>query len=172
MSPKRSGARLPPPPFSATRRSLERDRTIAAFKRARDQGARLDGVLTTGFNARASTSSQCRPTKSAGLYADGRPRHRLAPRRTACARLRRQRRAARADRRGEAEASGQRRRRGAGQGMPRLPEHPGDRGPALPDCGHAFPPPKVQVDREASTLAILTTGKPQWLQVDGLLPCP
>ena len=37
-----------------------------------------------------------------------------------------------------------------------------------PDCGHAFPPPKVQVEREASTLAILTTGKPQWLQVDGV----
>jgi DNA repair protein RadD len=37
-----------------------------------------------------------------------------------------------------------------------------------PDCGHAFPPPKVQVEREASTLAILTTVKPQWLRVDGV----
>jgi DNA repair protein RadD len=37
-----------------------------------------------------------------------------------------------------------------------------------PDCGHAFPPPKVQVEAEASTLAILTTGKPQWLAVDGV----
>ena len=35
-----------------------------------------------------------------------------------------------------------------------------------PDCGHAFPPPKVAVEAEASTLAILTTGKPQWLPVD------
>jgi DNA repair protein RadD len=37
-----------------------------------------------------------------------------------------------------------------------------------PDCGYAFPPPRVQVEREASTLAILTTGKPQWLSVDGV----
>ena len=35
---------------------------------------------------------------------------------------------------------------------------------AWPD--HGFPPPMVQVEREASTLAILTTGKPQWLTVD------
>ncbi len=37
-----------------------------------------------------------------------------------------------------------------------------------PDCGHAFPPPKLQVEREATTLAILTSGEPQWTVVDGV----
>ena len=41
-------------------------------------------------------------------------------------------------------------------------------GVACPDCGHEFPAPKVQVERTATTLEILTTGKPQWIPVDGV----
>ena len=34
-----------------------------------------------------------------------------------------------------------------------------------PDCGYVFPPREIKIDRSASTLAILSTGKPQWIDV-------
>jgi DNA repair protein RadD len=37
-----------------------------------------------------------------------------------------------------------------------------------PDCGHTFPPPVVKVETSATTLEILTSGKPQWIPVDGV----
>ena len=35
-----------------------------------------------------------------------------------------------------------------------------------PDCGHQFPPPEVKVAAQATTLAILSTVRAQWLDVD------
>jgi len=34
-----------------------------------------------------------------------------------------------------------------------------------PDCGHLFPPPEPQIDPRASQLAILSTGRPEWVPV-------
>ena len=102
----------------------------------RDQGARLDGRADHRLQraGRRSHRHAAADEVDRALRADGRPRHPARARqgRLPGARLRRQRRAPRADRRGEAEAPRRRRGRGAGQGLPRLPEHPRDRGPGLP----------------------------------------
>ena len=99
----------------------ERDRMIAAFKRGEIRALASMGVLTTGFNAPGvDLIAMLRPTKSTGLYVQMAGRGtRLAPGKDELpgARLRRQRRAARADRCGEAEAPRQRRGRRAGQGL-------------------------------------------------------
>ena len=102
----------------------------------RDQGARLDGRADHRLQraGRRSHRHAAADEVDRALRADGRPRHpaRAGQGRLPGARLRRQRRPARADRRGEAEAPRHRRGRGAGQGLPGLPEHPRDGGPGLP----------------------------------------
>lgn len=148
----------------------ERDRTIAAFKRGEIRALASMGVLTTGFNAPGvDLIAMLRPTKSAGLYVQMAGRGtRLAPEKENCLVLDF---AGNVARHGPIDAV-KPKRPGSGEGEAPVKVCPDCQSilatavRLCPDCGHAFPPPKVQVDREASTLAILTTGKPQWLQVD------
>ena len=151
---------------------LERDRIIAAFKRGEIRALASMGVLTTGFNAPGvDLIAMLRPTKSTGLYVQMAGRGtRLAPGKADCLVL---------------DFAGNVARHGPIDSV--KPKRPGScAGDApvkvcpdcqsilatavrvCPDCGHGFPPPKVQVEREASTLAILTTGKPQGLTVDSV----
>ncbi|HMQ92666.1 MAG TPA: DEAD/DEAH box helicase [Amaricoccus sp.] len=150
----------------------ERDRTIAAFKRGEIRALASMGVLTTGFNAPGvDLIAMLRPTKSTGLYVQMAGRGtRLAPGKADCLVLDF---AGNVARHGPIDAV-KPKRPGAGEGEAPCkvcPECQSILATAVrvcPDCGHAFPPPKVQVEREASTLAILTTGKPQWVQVDSV----
>ena len=150
----------------------ERDRTIAAFKRGEIRALASMGVLTTGFNAPGvDLIAMLRPTKSAGLYVQMAGRGtRLTPGKENCLVLDF---AGNVARHGPIDAV-KPKRPGNGEGEAPVKVCPDCQSilatavRLCPDCGHAFPPPKVQVDREASTLAILTTGKPQWLQVDGV----
>ena len=151
---------------------LERDRTIAAFKRGEIRALASMGVLTTGFNAPGvDLIAMLRPTKSTGLYVQMAGRGtRLAPGKENCLVLDF---AGNVARHGPIDAV-KPKRPGAGEGDAPCKVCPDCQSilatavRVCPDCGHAFPPPKVQVEAEASTLAILTTGKPQWLRVDGV----
>jgi DNA repair protein RadD len=151
---------------------LERDRIIAAFKRGEIRALASMGVLTTGFNAPGvDLIAMLRPTKSTGLYVQMAGRGtRLAPGKADCLVLDF---AGNVARHGPIDAV-KPKKPGSGEGdapVKVCPECQSILPTAVricPDCGHAFPPPKVQVEREASTLAILTTGKPQWLHVDGV----
>ena len=114
----------------------ERDRIIAAFKRGEIRALASMGVLTTGFNAPAvDLIAMLRPTKSTGLYVQMAGRGtRLAPGKEDCLVLDF---AGNVARHGPIDAvkpkrPGSRRGRGAGQGLPGLPEHPRHRGPGLP----------------------------------------
>jgi len=150
---------------------LERDRIIAAFKRGEIRALASMGVLTTGFNAPGvDLIAMLRPTKSAGLYVQMAGRGtRLAPGKADCLVLDF---AGNVARHGPIDAV-KPKRPGSGEGEAPVKVCPGCQSilatavRLCPDCGHAFPPPKVQVEREASTLAILSTGRPQWLRVDG-----
>jgi DNA repair protein RadD len=150
----------------------ERDRTIAAFKRGEIRALASMGVLTTGFNAPGvDLIAMLRPTKSTGLYVQMAGRGtRLAPGKADCLVLDF---AGNVARHGPIDAV-KPKRPGAGEGDAPVKVCPDCQSilatavRVCPDCGHAFPPPKVQVEREASTLAILTAGKPQWLHVDGV----
>jgi DNA repair protein RadD len=150
----------------------ERDRTIAAFKRGEIRALASMGVLTTGFNAPGvDLIAMLRPTKSTGLYVQMAGRGtRLAPGKADCLVLDF---AGNVARHGPIDAV-KPKRPGSGAGEAPVKVCPDCQSilptavRVCPDCGHAFPPPKVQVEREASTLAILTTGKPQWLRVDGV----
>jgi DNA repair protein RadD len=150
----------------------ERDRTIAAFKRGEIRALASMGVLTTGFNAPGvDLIAMLRPTKSTGLYVQMAGRGtRLAPGKADCLVLDF---AGNVARHGPIDAV-KPKRPGAGEGEAPVKVCPECQSilatavRACPDCGHGFPPPKVAVAPEASTLAILTTGKPQWLDVDGV----
>ena len=149
---------------------LERDRTIAAFKRGEIRALASMGVLTTGFNAPGvDLIAMLRPTKSTGLYVQMAGRGtRLAPGKADCLVLDF---AGNVARHGPIDAV-KPKRPGTGEGEAPVKVCPDCQSilatavRVCPDCGHAFPPPKVQVEAQASTLAILTTGKPQWLAVD------
>lgn len=150
----------------------ERDRTIAAFKRGEIRALASMGVLTTGFNAPGvDLIAMLRPTKSTGLYVQMAGRGtRLAPGKENCLVLDF---AGNVARHGPIDAV-KPKRPGSGDGEAPVKVCPGCESilatavRVCPDCGHAFPPPKLQVEREASTLAILTTGKPQWTPVNGV----
>ncbi len=155
----------------------ERDRIIAAFKRGEIRALASMGVLTTGFNAPGvDLIAMLRPTKSTGLYVQMAGRGtRLAPGKADCLVLDF---AGNVARHGPIDAV-KPKKPGAGEGgapskvCPDCQSILATAVRVCPDCGHAFPPPKVAVEAEASTLAILTTGKPQWLAVDGVsLPPP
>ena len=126
------------------------------------------GVLTTGFNAPGvDLIAMLRPTKSTGLYVQMAGRGtRLAPGKADCLVLDF---AGNVARHGPIDAV-KPKRPGSGEGEAPVKVCPDCQSilatavRVCPDCGHAFPPPKVKVEREASTLAILTTGKPQWLR--------
>lgn len=151
----------------------ERDRTIAAFKRGELRALVSMGVLTTGFNAPSvDLIAMLRPTHSTGLYVQMAGRGtRLAPAKTDCLVLDF---AGNVARHGPIDAV-KPRRPGDGQGeapvkvCPRCRSIVATAVRVCPDCGHAFPPPVSKVEASASTLAILSSGKPQWLAVDDVI---
>ena len=149
--------------------TAERDSIIAAFKRGEIRALASMGVLTTGFNApTVDLIAMLRPTKSAGLYVQMAGRGtRLAPGKDNCLVL---------------DFAGNVARHGPIDAV--KPQKPGDgEGEApvkicpqcnsilaaalrqCPDCGHMFPAPEVKLAATATTLAILSTTKPQWLKV-------
>jgi DNA repair protein RadD len=150
----------------------ERDRTIAAFKRGEIRALASMGVLTTGFNAPGvDLIAMLRPTKSTGLYVQMAGRGtRLAPGKADCLVLDF---AGNVARHGPIDAV-KPKRPGSGDGEAPVKVCPDCQSilatavRICPDCGHGFPLPRVEVEAEASTLAIMTTGKPQWLAVDGV----
>ena len=149
--------------------AVERDRIVAAFKRGEIRALASMGVLTTGFNAPAvDLIAMLRPTKSAGLYVQMAGRGtRLAPGKENCLVL---------------DFAGNVARHGPIDAV--RPQKPGEgEGPApskvcpdcdsilaaavrqCPDCGHQFPPPEFKVASTASTLAILSNVRSQWVEV-------
>jgi DNA repair protein RadD len=150
----------------------ERARIIERFKRSEIRALASMGVLTTGFNATAvDLIAMLRPTKSAGLYVQMAGRGtRLHPGKENCLVLDF---AGNVSRHGPIDAV-KPREPGKGDG-----EAPTKICPSCdsilaagirqcPDCGHVFPPPEIKIEREASTLAILSTGKPEWVKVAGI----
>lgn len=148
----------------------ERDRIIAAFKRGEIKALASMGVLTTGFNAPAvDLIAMLRPTKSAGLYVQMAGRGtRLAAGKENCLVL---------------DFAGNVRRHGPIDLVrPKRPGGPGDGPPPTkicpecgtivaiaalecPGCGFEFPGREVELEPTASTLEVLSTGKPQWVGV-------
>jgi DNA repair protein RadD len=152
--------------------AAERDRIIAAFKRGEIRSLASMGVLTTGFNAPAvDLIAMLRPTKSAGLYVQMAGRGtRLAPGKNNCLVL---------------DFAGNVARHGPVDAVtPRAPTDGDGAAPAkicpdcdsilaaaarqCPDCGHWFSPPEVKVAATASTLAILSSVRPQWVTVSAV----
>jgi DNA repair protein RadD len=148
----------------------ERDRTVAAFKRGEIRALASMGVLTTGFNAPGvDLIAMLRPTKSTGLYVQMAGRGtRLAPGKTDCLVLDF---AGNVARHGPIDAVNPTRpNSGTGEApVKTCPECRSLLATAVrvcPECGHAFPPPRPAVEAKASTLAILSTGAPDWVAVD------
>ncbi|GAB4119039.1 MAG: hypothetical protein Kow00104_01190 [Rhodothalassiaceae bacterium] len=148
----------------------ERARIIDDFKRGEIRCLASMGVLTTGFNATAvDLIAMLRPTKSAGLYVQMAGRGtRLHPGKENCLVL---------------DFAGNVARHGPIDAVkPKEPEKGEGEAPVkvcpdcdsilalgirqCPDCGHVFPPPAVRIEGQATTLAILSTGKPDWVTVD------
>jgi len=148
----------------------ERDRIIAAFKRQEIRALASMGVLTTGFNAPAvDLIAMLRPTKSAGLYVQMAGRGtRLAPGKENCLVL---------------DFAGNVSRHGPIDLV--RPKRPGEGGDGVaptkvcpecdsiialaasecPDCGYVFPVREVKIAPTASTLAILSDLRDQWVEV-------
>lgn len=149
--------------------AAERDRIIAAFKRGEIRALASMGVLTTGFNAPAvDLIAMLRPTKSVGLYVQMAGRGtRLAPGKENCLVLDF---AGNVARHGPIDAV-KAKKPAEGEGPPPTkvcPDCDSILPAALrecPDCGHQFPPPEVKVAARATTLAILSTLRAQWLDV-------
>jgi len=149
---------------------LERDRTIAAFKRGEIRALASMGVLTTGFNAPGvDLIAMLRPTKSTGLYVQMAGRGtRLAPGKENCLVLDF---AGNVARHGPIDAVQPRRAERASCEAPSkvCPDCESTLATGVricPDCGHVFPPPPVTIDAEASTLEILSSRRPEWVPVD------
>ena len=149
--------------------AAERDRVIAAFKGGEIRALASMGVLTTGFNAPAvDLIAMLRPTKSVGLYVQMAGRGtRLAPGKDNCLVL---------------DFAGNVARHGPVDAVkPRAPGEAEGVAPTkvcpqcesilamavrvCPDCGHCFPPPAVKLAATATTLAILSSSRPQWAAV-------
>lgn len=150
----------------------ERDHIIAAFKRGEIRALASMGVLTTGFNAPAvDLIAMLRPTKSAGLYVQMAGRGtRLAPGKADCLVLDF---AGNVARHGPIDAVNPR-NPGDGDGDAPVKTCPECRTivPAAartcPECGHEFPPPEIKIDPTASSLAVLSSGKPEWIRVSDI----
>ncbi|MDP2355131.1 MAG: DEAD/DEAH box helicase [Beijerinckiaceae bacterium] len=148
----------------------ERDAIIAAFKRGEVRALASMGVLTTGFNAPAvDLIAMLRPTKSAGLYVQMAGRGtRLCPGKTSCLVLDF---AGNVRRHGPIDLVRPKRPGGAGEGPPPTKICPQCQSilpiaaRECPDCGYEFPGREVKIERTASTLEVLSTGKSQWLAV-------
>ena len=150
--------------------SAERDRIVAAFKRGEIRALASMGVLTTGFNAPAvDLIAMLRPTKSAGLYVQMAGRGtRLAPGKDNCLVLDF---AGNVARHGPIDAVTARKPvEGEGPAPTKIcPDCDSILAAAVrqcPDCGHQFPPPEVKVAAQATTLAILSNVRAQWVDVD------
>jgi DNA repair protein RadD len=149
--------------------SAEREALVDAFKRGDVRCLTNANVLTTGFNAPAvDLIAMLRPTKSAGLYVQIAGRGcRLAPGKRDCLVLDF---AGNIARHGPIDAV-KPKRPGTGTGEAPVKDcpqcasilHASVR--QCPDCGYWFPPPKPAIDPEASQLAILSTGRPEWVPV-------
>ena len=129
------------------------------------------GVLTTGFNAPAvDLIAMLRPTKSTGLYVQMAGRGtRLAPGKTDCLVLDF---AGNVARHGPIDAVAPKRPGEAdGDGPPPTKTCPecgtilGSAARECPDCGFEFPGHEVKIEPTASTLEVLSGGKPQWVGV-------
>jgi DNA repair protein RadD len=155
--------------FGETARQ-ERDEIIGAFRRGEIRALASMGVLTTGFNApHVDLIAMLRPTRSAGLYVQIAGRGtRLAPGKENCLVLDF---AGNVARHGPIDLSRPKSPRGDGEGEAPVKTCPECRSilPAAaaecPDCGYTFPPREIKIERTASTLAILSTGKAQWVDV-------
>lgn len=149
--------------------AVERDRIVTAFKRGEIRALASMGVLTTGFNAPAvDLIAMLRPTKSAGLYVQMAGRGtRLSPGKENCLVL---------------DFAGNVARHGPVDAVkPKRPVEAEGIAPTkvcpdcdsilaaavrqCPDCGHQFPPPEIKVASTASTLAILSNVRSQWVEV-------
>ncbi len=153
----------------------ERDRIIAEFKAGKIRALASMGVLTTGFNAPAvDLIAMLRPTKSAGLYVQMAGRGtRLAQGKDNCLVL---------DFAGNVKRHGpidlvKPKRPGSGDGdapvkvCPECESIVAAAALECPDCGYIFPARKVKLAPTASTLAVLSSGKPkrpEWLQVSNV----
>jgi DNA repair protein RadD len=148
----------------------ERDRIIAAFKRDEIRALASMGVLTTGFNAPAvDLIAMLRPTKSTGLYVQMAGRGtRLAAGKDNCLVLDF---AGNVARHGPIDLVSPKDKTSEGDG-----EAPTKVCPACQtinalaarvcaDCGFVFPAPEVQLEATATTRPILSTGRPEWLDV-------
>ncbi|MGH6895003.1 MAG: DEAD/DEAH box helicase family protein [Geminicoccaceae bacterium] len=150
---------------------VERDRIIAAFKRGEVQALASMGVLTTGFNAPGvDLIAMLRPTKSTGLYVQMAGRGtRLASGKENCLVLDF---AGNVARHGPIDLVKPRDKiNGEGDG-----EAPTRVCPACQtinalatrlciECGYVFPAPEVQLEATATTRPILSTGRPEWVDV-------
>jgi DNA repair protein RadD len=152
----------------------ERDSIIAAFKRGEIRALASMGVLTTGFNAPAvDLIAMLRPTKSTGLYVQMAGRGtRLAPGKDNCLVLDFAGNVARHGPIDLVEPKGK--RNGEGDS-----DTPTKVCPACQtinalaaricaDCGYVFPGREAQLDATATTRPILSTGRPQWVDVNAI----
>jgi DNA repair protein RadD len=152
----------------------ERDRIIAAFKRGEIRALASMGVLTTGFNAPAvDLIAMLRPTKSTGLYVQMAGRGtRLAQGKDNCLVL---------DFAGNVARHGpidlvkpKDKTNGEGDGeaptkvcpecetIVALPVR------VCPDCGYVLPARETHLEATATTRPILSTGRPEWVDVTGV----
>jgi DNA repair protein RadD len=155
--------------------SAQRDRVIAAFKCGDIRCLTNANMLTTGFNAPGvDLIAMLRPTKSVGLYVQmiGRGT-RLANGKDNCLVLDF---AGNVERHGPIDRiDGRKRKDGDDQGVAPVKACP-DCGTIVhastricPTCGHAFPPPKPDLSRTASTSAILSSQiRAEWIAVTGV----
>ena len=152
----------------------ERDRIIAAFKRQEIRALASMGVLTTGFNAPAvDLIAMLRPTKSTGLYVQMAGRGtRLAPGKDNCLAL---------DFAGNVARHGpidlvkpKDKTNGEGDGeaptkvCPECQTINALAARVCLECGYVFPASEVQLEATATTRPILSTGRPEWVDVDAV----
>jgi DNA repair protein RadD len=148
----------------------ERDRIIAAFKRGEIRALASMGVLTTGFNAPGvDLIAMLRPTKSTGLYVQMAGRGtRLAPGKDSCLVLDF---AGNVARHGPIDLVKPKDKTSDGNGeaptkvCPTCQTINALAARICADCGYVFPAPEVQLEATATTRPILSTGRPEWLEV-------
>jgi DNA repair protein RadD len=148
----------------------ERDRTIAAFKRGEVRALASMGVLTTGFNAPAvDLIAMLRPTKSTGLYVQMAGRGtRLAPAKDNCLVLDF---AGNVARHGPIDLVKPKDKTSEGDGEAPTKVCPECRtinalaARVCIECDYVFPAPEVQLEATATTQPILSTGRPEWVDV-------
>ena len=150
--------------------STERDALINSFKQGAIRCLTNANVLTTGFNAPGvDLLAMLRPTKSVGLYVQIVGRGcRLAPGKVNCLVLDF---AGNIARHGPIDAVKPKGPKGEGDGEAPIKICPTCNSVVhaavreCPDCGHAFPPPELNIAPRASALQVVSSGRPSWLPV-------